>query len=273
MSQTGTRLEGVRLSPPGMLGARAASASEDQRCQDEGRQSVVAAPGQAEQARDKARNNRRWGKRGQDASGPRRRGMDGSYHFTRKGWKQKKPPGAGPVSGSEWTRPEADPAEAHEWRDQRTGWYYIETRPAHPAQFNRAIRTNCQPATQPAHFREKDVRTRRLPECRAPSAEVEWWYMLRHDKNMHQAGRCQVHVCLYCSGDKVKTYSTFVDWRNHLSDTHHHCMEEGDPLLEAAGFKLDSWGRLHELDGSDTDPAYKRIKALLEQYGRYQGTV
>ena len=52
------RPEDVRLSPQGKAGARAARESEAQRCQDAGRQTVVAAPRRAEQARDKARNNR-----------------------------------------------------------------------------------------------------------------------------------------------------------------------------------------------------------------------
>ena len=74
--------------------------------------------------------------------------------------------------------------------------------------------------------------------------------------------------------DTAGTYSTFLDWKNHLSTTHGHCMEVEDPLwLEeyAAGFKLDQWGRFHELGGSETDRAYQRVQTLREQYGRYQG--
>ena len=76
-------------------------------------------------------------------------------------------------------------------------------------------------------------------------------------------GRRRIHVCPYCSADKARTYSTFLDWKNHLSDTHHHCIEAGDSLLRAeyaAGFKLDQWGRFHELDGSENDQAYKRVR-------------
>ena len=76
-------------------------------------------------------------------------GTYGPYHSTRRGWKQQEPPGGGPVSEPEWTRSEAGPAEAHGWRHQQTGWYFIEMQPAHQAQFNRAIRTNCQPDSQP----------------------------------------------------------------------------------------------------------------------------
>ena len=67
-----------------------------------------------------------------------------------------------------------------------------------------------------------------------------------------------------------------MDWRNHLSDAHHTCIKDGDPLMRAeyaTGFKLDGWGRLHELDGSDTDQAYRCVKTLQERYGRYQGKV
>ena len=81
-------------------------------------------------------------------------------------------------------------------------------------------------------------------------------------------------MCPYCSADKAKTYSTFLDWRNHLSAMHHTCLEDGDPLMRAeyaGGFKLDDWGQLYE--GSDTDPVYLRVKAIREQYGRYQGQV
>ena len=122
--------------------------------------------------------------------------------------------------------------------------------------------SNELPASQPAHFREKDVRTsnqRGQVPCPKFGSRVQRRYLRRHDKNMHQGGRRWIHFCPYCSGDKVKMYSTFVDWRNHPSDTHHTRMEEGDPLLQAeyaAGFKLDGWGRLHELDGSDTKLVY-----------------
>ena len=72
----------------------------------------------------------------------------------------------------------------------------------------------------------------------------------------------------------ARTYSTFLDWKNHLSGTHGHCIEAEDPLWGeeyATGFKLDQWGRFHELDGSETDRAYQRVRTLRKQYGRYQG--
>ena len=83
-------------------------------------------------------------------------------------------------------------------------------------------------------------------------------------------------MCPYCSADKVKTDSTFLDWKNYLSDTRHTCIEDGDPLLwaeYAAGFKFNGWRRLYKLDVSDTDLAYRRVRALRVQYGRYQDQV
>ena len=80
------------------------------------------------------------------------------------------------------------------------------------------------------------------------------------------------------SADKPKTYSTFLDWRNHLSKTHPTCIRDGDPLLcakYAAGFKLEDWGRFHNLDGNDTD-SYQHvvgIRGRYGRYGRYQGQV
>ena len=77
----------------------------------------------------------------------------------------------------------------------------------------------------------------------------------------------------YCSADKAKTYSTFLDWKKHLSDTHGHCMESDDPLRReeyAAGFKLDQWGWFHELEGSETDRAYQLVRTLWKHYGRYE---
>ena len=41
----------------------------------------------------------------------------------------------------------------------------------------------------------------------------------------------------------------------------------------AAGFKLDDWGQLHELDRSDTDSAYQQVGGIRERYRRYQGQV
>ena len=99
---------------------------------------------------------------------------------------------------------------------------------------------------------------------------IQQQYMKKHDKNMHQVGR---------SAGKPKTYTTFLDWRNHLSGTHPTCIRDGDPLLcakYAAGFKLEDWGWFHDLDGSDTDSAYQHvvgIRGRYGRYGRYQGQV
>ena len=151
------------------------------------------------------RNNKRRGKNAVETPatpGARRivrtssGGTDGPYHSTRRGWKHQEPLGGGPVGESEWTHPDAGLAGAHGWRRQQTVWYYIETRTAHQAQFNRANRTNCQQDSQPL---PKDL-------------------LLREDY--------------------------------------------------AAGFKLDQWGRFHELDGSETDQAYERVWILQK---RYQG--
>ena len=106
-------------------------------------------------------------------------------------WKQQEPLGGGPVGESEWTRPEAGLVEAHGWRHQRTGWYYIETRPAHQAQFKRAIRTNCQPASQPTSERRMSGRGSNQREqvlCPKCGSRVQRQYMQRHNKNM--GGRC-----------------------------------------------------------------------------------
>ena len=113
----------------------------------------------------------------------------------------------------------------------------------------------------------------KCPKC---GSRVQQQYMKKHDKNMHQGGRRQIHVFPYCSADKPKTSSTFLDWRNHLWETHPTSIQDGDPLLHAkyaAGFKLDDWGRLYELDGSYTDSAYQHVRRILERYGRYQGQV
>ena len=111
--------------------------------------------------------------------------------------------------------------------------------------------------------------------CPKWGSRVQRQYMRKHDKNI-KGERRRIHVCQYCSADKPNTYSTFLDWRNHLLDTHHTCIQDGDPLMPAmyaTGFKLDEWGRLQELDGRDTDSAYHRIKAIRERYSRYQGQV
>ena len=88
------------------------------------------------------------------------------------------------------------------------------------------------------------------------------------------AARHWRHACPYCSADKAKTYSTFLDWKKPLSDTHGHCMKDDDPLWReeyAARFKLDRWGWFHELEGNQTDRAYQRVMTLRKHYGRYQG--
>ena len=144
---------------------------------------MVAAPGRAERARDKVRNNR--GERGRNASYPRRRGAsrrrnqsvgpDGSYHSERKGWKHQEQLWGGPVGEPEWTRPDVGLAEEHGWRRQWTCWYYIGTRGAHRDEFNQASQTNCQqdsqPSPKPAGCPEKEVTTESM--CRGPSAGVE----------------------------------------------------------------------------------------------------
>ena len=109
--------------------------------------------------------------------------------------------------------------------------------------------------------------------CHKCGRQVQPQYMRKHDKNIHQGAQRQKHACPYCLADTAMTYSTFLDWKNHLSTTHGHCMEAEDPLWReeyAAGFKLDQWGQFHELDGSETDRAYQRVRTLREQYGRYQ---
>ena len=76
------------------------------------------------------------------------------------------------------------------------------------------------------------------------------------------------------STEKAKTYSTFLDWRNHLLDTHEHCLEIDDQLQReeyAAGFKLDLWRQFHDLEGNETDRAYLRVATLRKHYGQYQG--
>ena len=38
-----------------------------------------------------------------------------------------------------------------------------------------------------------------------------------------------------------------------------------------AGFKLDQWGRFHDLEGNETDLAYQCVATLRKHYGQYQG--
>ena len=54
-------------------------------------------------------------------------GTNGPYHSTRKGLKHQEQLGGGLVGEPEWTRPDVGLAEAHGWRSQWTGWYYIGT--------------------------------------------------------------------------------------------------------------------------------------------------
>ena len=169
-------------------------------------------------------------------------------------------------SGSAWVAPPTDALVLY--RDTNSSPSSVQS-----------SESNELPARQPAHSkaRKKSGRGSYLREqvpCPKCGSRVQRQYMRKLDKNMHQGGRRRIHVCPYCSADKARTYSTFLDWKNHLSDTHLHCMEAGDSLLRedyAAGFKLDQWGRFYELDGSETNRAYERVRTLRKQYGRYQG--
>ena len=161
---------------------------------------------------------------------------------------------------------------AHRWRHQRKGWYYIDATSS-PGSVQSSDSTNCQPASQPAHSvaslptserrmsgRGSDGREKvPCPKC---GSRVQRQYMLRHDKNMHQGGRRRIHLCPYCSANKAKTYFTLLDWRNHLLDTLHTCIQDRNLLMSAeyaGGFKLDEWGQLH---------AYQRVKAIRERYSQ-----
>ena len=98
--------------------------------------------------------------------------------------------------------------------------------------------------------------------------------MRKHERSMHQGVRRRRHVCPYCSAEKCRTYCTFLDWRNHLLDTHEHCLEDDDPLQReeyAAGFKLDRWERFHDLEGNENDRAYLPVATLRKHYGQYRG--
>ena len=168
-------------------------------------------------------------KNGGGTGEPRRRGVsrcrlgrsDGPYHFASRGWKHKEPLGGGPVDRSEWTHPEVGQAEEHGWRHQRMDWYYIGGRGAHGDQFNRASRTNCQPASQPASLRpagcqERERTRRKKRPCSKCGSRVQQRNLRKHDRSMHQGVRRRRHVCPYCSAETCKTYSTFQDWKNHL---------------------------------------------------------
>ena len=53
--------------------------------------------------------------------------------------------------------------------------------------------------------------------CLKCGNRVQRQYMRKHDRNMHQGARRRKHTCLYCSVDKAKTYSTFLDWKKPMS--------------------------------------------------------
>ena len=109
------------------------------------------------------------------------------------------------------------------------------------------------------------------PKC---GSRMQRRNMRKHKWSMHQGVRRRRHVCPYCSVEKCRTYSTFLDWRNLLLDTHEHCLEDDDPLQReeyAAGFKLDRWERFHDLEGNEKDRAYLRAATLRKHYGQYQG--
>ena len=100
------------------------------------------------------------------------------------------------------------------------------------------------------------------PKC---GSRVQRRNMRKRERSMHQGVRRRRHVCPYCSAEKCRTYSTFLDWKNHLLDTHEHCLENDDPLQReeyAAGFKLDRWERFHDLEGNENDRAYLRCADL-----------
>ena len=169
-------------------------------------------------------------KNGGGTGEPRRRGVsrcrigrsDGPYHFASRGWKHKEPLGGWPVHRSEWTHPEVGQAEEQGWCHQRMDWYYIGGRGAHGDQFNRASRTNCQPASQPetSTMFGKGANPQEKIPCPKCGSWVQRRNLRKHDRSMHQGVRRRRHVCLYCSAEKYKTYSTFQDWKNHLHATH-----------------------------------------------------
>ena len=139
--------------------------------------------------------------------------------------------------------------------------------------------SNELPASQPAQpeasrMSGKGANQKEQVPCPKCGNRVQRRYMRKHDRNRHQGARRRRHTCPYCSAEKAKTYSTFLDWRNHLQDTHEHCLEDDDPLQReeyAAEFKLDRWGWFHDLEGNDTDWAYQRVVTLRKHYGQYQG--
>ena len=107
--------------------------------------------------------------------------------------------------------------------------------------------SNKLPAGQPAQpeasrMSGKGAHAKEQVLCPKCGKRVHGQDMRKHKQNMHQGGRRRRRACPYCSADKAKTYSTFLDWKKHLSDTHGHCMEDDDPLWQkeyAAEFKLD----------------------------------
>ena len=93
----------------------------------------------------------------------------------------------------------------------------------------------------------KEANQEQIP-CPKCGNRVQRRYMRKHDRNMHQGARRLRHACPYCSAEKAKTYSTFLDWRNHLQDTHEHCLEDDDSLQREAAPLCD---RLVEMSTSD----------------------
>ena len=100
---------------------------------------------------------------------------DGPSHLTARGWKHKEPLGGGPVSESEWTRPEVGQAEEHRWRRQRMDWYNIVGRGAHGA--NPLEQVPC-------------------PQC---GKKVQRRYLRKHERSQHEGVWQRRHACAYCT--------------------------------------------------------------------------
>ena len=162
-------------------------------------------------------------------------GTNGPYHFTVRGVEAAKT-ARGRVSrlggGSEWTRPEAGLVETERlvlYRDATSSLGSVQSSdsdepPTSQPSFASLPTSERRMSGQAGDRREKVP----CPKC---GSRVQRQYFLKHNKNMHQGGRCQIHVP--CLADKPKTYSTFLDWTNHLSETHPTCIHDGDPLLRA----------------------------------------
>ena len=104
-----------------------------------------------------------------------------------------------------------------------------------PPRLVQSNESNELPARQPAHSEASRMSGRgsylreQVP-CPKCGSQVQRQYMQKHDKNNDQRARSRKHAGPYCSADKARTYSTFLDWKNHLSTTNGHCMEAEDPL-------------------------------------------